>query len=101
MYLCIKQEFMLEKHIELNLSHNERLVLSQLRCSILPIQIELGRFNNLKIEDRICPICNSGSVETEFHLLFACPKYEFTREEFYRQLDINIDDYDNHLTLLK
>ena len=99
LYLNIK-EFGLEKHIKLNLSRHERSVLSQLRCSILPIQIELGRFTNLKAEERICPICNSGSVETECHFLFDCSKYEANREEFYRQLNININDYGNHLTLL-
>ena len=72
LYLSIKKEFGLEKHIELNLSRNERSILSQLRCSILPIQIELGRFNNLKVEERICPICNSGSVEMECHFLCEC-----------------------------
>lgn len=101
LYLSIKKEFGLEKHIELNLSRNERSILSQLRCSILPIQIELGRFNNLKVEERICPICNSGSVETECHFLFECSKYETNREEFYTQIDISVNDYDNHLTLLK
>ena len=28
-------------------------------------------------------------------------KYETNREEFYTQIDISVNDYDNHLTLLK
>ena len=100
LYLEIKKEFGVEKHILLNLSRHERSVLSQLRCSILPIQIELGRFTNLKIEERLCQICNSGVIETECHFLFECSKYESNREEFYRYLNIKINDYSNHLALL-
>ena len=101
LYLDIKQEFGLENHIKLNLSRNERSVLSQLRCSILPIQIEIGRFINLKVEERLCPICNSGLIETECHFLFKCSKYQIEREEFYRKTSINENDYENHTVLLK
>ena len=100
LYRSIKKDFGLENHVKLNLSRNERSVLSQLRCSILPIQIEIGRFNNLKIEERLCPICNTGSIETEYHFLFECPKYQNSREEFYRQLNINANDYTNLNALL-
>ena len=100
LYLSIKKDFGLENHVKLNLSRNERSVLSQLRCSILPIQIEIGRFNNLKIEERLCPICNTGSIETEYHFLFECPKYQNSREDFYRQLNINANDYTNLNALL-
>ena len=101
LYLNIKENFGVENHVKLNLSRNERSVLSQLRCSILPIQIELGRFNNLKIEERLCPICNSGSIETECHFLFDCLKYQNDRDYFYRQIDINVNEYNNQTTFLK
>ena len=55
LYLNIKKEFGLENHVKLNLSRNERSVLSQLRCSILPIQIEIGRFINLRIKKGSVP----------------------------------------------
>ena len=90
----------MEKHILLNRSRNERSVLSQLRCSILPIQIQIGRFTNHKIEERICPICKSGDIETECHFLFDCPYYENERKNFYNSIDVKIDEAENYVIFL-
>ena len=37
--------------------------------------IELGRYENIPREDRICKICQSGKVETEHHFLTYCEAY--------------------------
>ena len=39
---------------------------------MLPLQLEVGRFANIKLEDRMCQICKSGTVEDELHFLFGC-----------------------------
>ena len=52
----------------------------------MPIQIELGRFRGQKLEERICPICNTA-VESEIHFLLECPSYD--RDAFLQELSID------------
>ena len=97
-YRNIKNKFCPESYTLLNLKRNERSVLAQIRCGILPIHIETGRFVNIKAEDRICTLCNANEVEDEYHFLFYCQLYEFERENFYRELRTsypNIDQLNN------
>ena len=99
-YTQIKVNFGVEKHILLNLTRNERSILSQLRCSILPLQIEIGRFTNQKKEERLCPICNSGNIETECHFLFDCSYYEEERNSFFNSIDVKINDMESQILFL-
>ena len=41
---------------------------------ILPLQVEIGRWPNIKFEDRVCQTCHTG-VENENHLVFYCSGY--------------------------
>ena len=34
------------------------------------------------INDRVCPLCNTGEVEDEVHFLLVCPLYDSLREQF-------------------
>ena len=59
-----------------------------------PIRLETGRYENIAVSDRICPICKL-SVETEIHVLTQCPAYDTLRNELYNQAkDIN-EDFEN------
>ncbi len=42
----------------------------QLRNGILPLQLEVGRWTNKAVEERLCLICNNGTVEDEEHFHF-------------------------------
>ena len=64
-YTTFKSHYFTENFIKINLDRNQRSVLSQLRCGILPLHIETGRFNNTKLEDRKCQICSTDAVESE------------------------------------
>ncbi len=59
-------------------------MLCQLKCGILPLTIETGRYGTkpLPPEDRICLLCNS-EPETELHFLFHCNLYHQQRQTFY------------------
>ena len=57
-----------EPYVLLNLSRQERSLFAQLRCGILPIMVETGRFRNIPKEKRICPVCDINEVEDEIHL---------------------------------
>ncbi len=78
----------------MNLTQQERSILAQFRLGTLPLEIELGRFVNKKIEERICNICRSD-VEDEKHFLFDCNLYQQNREIFFTQLDIDINENRN------
>jgi hypothetical protein len=56
-----------------------RRALSRLRCSSHPLMIESGRINNIEINDRICPLCDSGEIEDEFHFVLICSFYDVLR----------------------
>ena len=44
------------------------------RCGVAPLIIETGRFENLRIEERICCFW-SDFIEDETHVLLNCPFY--------------------------
>ncbi len=62
--------------------------MAKLRCGILPIQIEVGRFRGLSERDRICPICRLA-VESELHFMFECQAYENSRDSFITDTGMN------------
>ena len=97
-YKEIKNDFGLEKYAELDLTRSQCSVLAQIRCGILPIQIEVGRFTRIKLEDRLCPICKNGDIETETHFLFKCEEYKTERELFLRETGLDYNR-DHHLLL--
>ena len=56
-----------------NLSRYQRSLLSQLKLGILPLKIETDRYQGIPEHLRLCQVCNSGSIENEYHFLFHCP----------------------------
>ena len=49
---------------------------------IVAMEIETGRFENLRIEKRICCFC-SDFLEDETHVLLNCPFYDDYRENLF------------------
>jgi len=45
--------------------------------------IETGRFNEVNISHRICPVCHSD-IEDEFHFILKCPFYKPERMFFIK-----------------
>ena len=37
---------------------------------MLSLLIDTGRYRNLKVEERLCKVCDSQTVEREFHFVF-------------------------------
>ena len=84
-----------EPYLKINLSRKERALLGQLRCGILPLHVETGRFRGLALDERRCPFCPE-EVEDECHFLFVCPKYELKRQDLELATnlgqDLNLDE---------
>lgn len=65
--------------------HNRyvRSLIAKLRCGILQLHVETGRYNQVKLEDRICSLCQQNAVEDELHFLCHCDLYRDLRKELY------------------
>ena len=76
-------------HVGKPLTFIERKTLSKLRLGVLPLRIETARFTRpvLPESQRFC-YCNSGEIETEYHLLFECQKYSGEREAWFVKMNI-------------
>ncbi len=55
-YYTFKFELLLENYVSMNLTQQGQSILAQFRLGTLPLEIELGRFVNKKIEERICDL---------------------------------------------
>ena len=53
--------------------------MARLRMSNLPLRSEIGRLAKLPRSQRTCTLCNTDSVEDEYHLL-TCPTYQEIRD---------------------
>ena len=81
-YRTFKSEFGLETYVQCDLSRSERSLIAQLRCGILPLAIETGRYTQPRktpVDERLCTICKTGAVESETHFIFDCEVYRKER----------------------
>ena len=74
-YRKFKNELQPEKYLNLNISRDQRSAFAKLRCGVLPIEVETGRYRNTPLQQRTCKICDSNQVEDEVHFLINCPAY--------------------------
>ena len=91
-YKLFKDTFICERYIQLNLLKNERSLLAQLRCGILPLRIETGRYIGEPVHSRICLFCNCSEIETETHFVIECAFYRGLRSDIFGDI-INKDDF--------
>ena len=78
------------------LKGSQRSLIARLRLGIFPINLELGRYNNIPRDERWCPVCPNKVVENEFHVLFFCPLYaseRFTLMEHANNINVNFKHY--------
>ena len=69
-YKLFKNSYEAEPYVLCFLNREKRSLVAQLRSGILPLQVEVGRWQGIPIEERICPVCNLNQVEDECHFLF-------------------------------
>lgn len=89
------------------MSRYNRPILAQYRCGILPLNIEVGRYRNIPLDNRLCTLCPNRSIEDEFHFLCTCPIYNDIRSILYETIMyyddsfIDLDDIDKFFTLIR
>ena len=50
---------------------------------IAPLEIERGRYNNTRVEDRLCNMCDSKEIENECHTLIRCDLFSDIRHDLF------------------
>lgn len=93
-YNLYKYDKYTEDFLHLNITRYQRSLLAQFRCGILPLEIEVGRYRNIKLHERICRICNT-SVEDEIHFLCECEQYSDLRISLF-QSALEVDSMFEH-----
>ena len=81
-YKIFKNEYAPSNYLELSTRTSERRALTKLLISNHKLMIELGRYNQISRDGRICPACGSNQIEDEIHFLFYCSKYSIMRDNF-------------------
>jgi hypothetical protein len=80
------------------LQEHDYLTLCNFRTANHKLPVETGRYDGTPFEDRICELCQSGSVACEHHYLIDCPFFQQERERYLDPL--NIRHYDRTLKTL-
>ena len=100
-YKLLKSDYKMEPYLYFIGDREIRRNLAKLRCSNHSLLIESGRYLKLEIADRICKRCNK--VEDETHFLIECSLYTVTRQKFYKDNNISVDNesIETFITLMK
>ncbi len=59
-YVQIKNEYTTEPNVSFNLKKGQRSLCAQLRASVLPLAVEVGRYKGIPEEQRLCVLCDLG-----------------------------------------
>ena len=70
-YKKFKTIFSFEDYLNIG-SKTDRQIITKFRTSSHDLEIERGRYQGIKAEERTCKLCKSG-VEDEPHFLLICP----------------------------
>ena len=87
-YLALNRNYDLAPYLTLITDKNLRTTLTKYRLSEHSLAIEVGRHRQtwLPKENRLCPHCEQGTVETELHFLTQCTKYEDIRLNYFKKI---------------
>jgi hypothetical protein len=93
-YKLFKNDFCPESYIFKIHNRAHRSVFAQLRCGILPLKIETGRYTQIPMDYRLCIFCNENVIENEMHFLFQCNFYSNIRINFWPKFINRCDNFD-------
>ena len=78
----------------------ERRVLLKLRGGTAAFQVETGRWQGVKREDRLCKECTSNEVEDVTHWLLRCPAWNSLRQPLLPEVRSHTEDAEGTAHLL-
>jgi hypothetical protein len=87
------------------LNDEQRVLYTKFRISAHKLEIGKGRYIGLKVEDRICQLCNFflDDIEDEVHFLLQCPSLQKERWEIINninEISKNFKSLDNRSKLV-
>lgn len=94
-YVKFKENCETETYVTCMISKGCRSLLAQFRSGILPLTVETGRYGNVPLNNRLCPLCSLNVVEDEFHFLCVCPIYNEFREALYNHISLSNEHFRN------
>ena len=92
----LKKEYKQSNYLDIVHNIEIRNIITRLRLDMNKLKNCQGRYNNIPVEERKCPSCNT-SVETVRHFLIDCPLY---REERIN-LITTLNTYEKHVNINK
>ena len=81
-------------------STRERMVMLKLRGGTAAFQVETGRWQGVKREDRVCQECSSSEVEDVTHWLLRCPAWSSHRQPLLAFAQSHTEDQESTAYLL-
>ena len=100
-YSSVKADnFTWEPYLDSTKNFNERRTMAQIRCSSHKLSIEVGRYESLPRQDRICLFCSDNGIDTavvedENHLINICPIGTQIRADFIATIANICEDTSN------
>lgn len=77
-YRVIKVDYGMECYL-VKLQKNMRIVLARLRTLNNKLPVNVGRYNGISRQNRLCNKCDVGAVGDEYHVLFVCTDRDILR----------------------
>ena len=102
-FRLFKENRDVETYLLTNMPRRLIVNLARFRISNHCLQIEIGRHENMNLEDRLCKLCatiNISVIEDEYHVLFDCCAYNDIRN-FYIKKYANMYNQYNFISLMK
>ena len=88
-YNLYKVDKVTAEYLRLNISKYQKSLYAQFRFGILPLEIEIGRYRNQDLSQRICKLCDLKLVEDEVHFLIDCPVYSAERKTLFDEKNMS------------
>ena len=83
-YKNIIDHFTLQSYLTKRIPLQYKKLISKLRLSSHCLAVETGRYKNIPLERRLCPLC-SVEIEDEFHFILVCFHYQNLRVKFLKK----------------
>ena len=79
-YLALKHSWHPEYYLSVLNDHRTKTLI-KLRTANHKLPIEIGRYNETPVENRVCPYC-INKLGDEFHYIMECPKFDKQRKKY-------------------
>ena len=93
-FRLFKTTFGVESYVKHSLNRQSRSYMAQFRLGILPLNVEVGRYRSVPLEDRKCEFC-LNDIEDETHFLMECNLYRSERKKLFEYVTQMSSHFEN------